>query len=349
MKNMIKQCVGIDISQKEIDVTFGIYGLDQSIEFLESRKFKNREKSFAVFLKWVLKWAEKDIPLFFVMEATGVYHEKLACFLYDKQQKVSVVLPNRASSYAKSLEVKTVTDKEASKSLTRMGLEKKMDLWEKPNPIYNTLKQLTREREQLQKSKTMCKNQLHAETKSAWPNKESVKRVRKRIKFLEIQITEIEKEIHDFIEANPELKRKIQFMTSITGIGVLTAATVAGETNGFLLMKHKRQLVSYCGYDVIRKDSGTSVHSKPRISKKGNRHIRKAMHFPALTAIKYNDRDKNQFIRMVQKHGIKMKAAVAIQRKLLVLMYTLWKKEEFFDPNFMEQSLKNEIGQLTLP
>ena len=52
---------------------------------------------------------------------------------------------------------------------------------------------------------------------------------------------------------------------------------------------------------------------------------------------------------MVQKHGIKMKAAVAIQRKLLVLIYTLWKKEEFFDPSFLNKDLQNEIGQLALP
>ena len=86
------------------------------------------------------------------------------------------------------------------------------------------------------------------------------------------------------------------------------------------------------------------MHSKPRISKKGNRHIRKAMHFPALTSIRHNEQTKDQFIRMVQKHGIKMKAAVAIQRKLLVLIYTLWKKEEFFDPAFLNKDLQNKIG-----
>jgi len=139
------------------------------------------------------------------------------------------------------------------------------------------------------------------------------------------------------------------YITSIIGVGFTTAVTVVGETNGFLLIKNKRQLVSYAGYDVIKKDSGTSVHSKPRISKKGNKHIRKALHLPALSSIRHNEHSKDQFIRMVQKHGIKMKAAVAIQRKILVLIYTLWKKEEFFDPYFLNKDLQNEIGQLSLP
>lgn len=349
MKKIIKQCIGIDVSQKEIDVTFGTYELDQNIEFLESKKFKNNEKGFSAFLKWSFKLADKEVPLFFVMEATGVYHELLACFIHDHHHKVIVVLPNRARNYSKTLEIKTITDKEASKSLARMGLEKRMDLWVKPDPAYNNLKQLTREREQLQKIKTATKNQIHAESKSAWVNTKSIARAIKRLKVLEFQIAEIEKEIHDFSKNQPNLDRKLQFMTSIKGVGLITAATIVGETNGFLSIKNKRQLVSYAGYDVIRKDSGTSVHSKPRISKKGNKHIRKAMHFPALASIRHNEQNKDQFVRLVQKHGIKMKAVVAIQRKLLVLMYTLWKKEEYFDSDFLSQNLNKEKGQLALP
>jgi transposase len=349
MEKIIKQCVGIDVSQKEIDVTFGTYSLDQTVCYLESKKFKNTKTGFSQFLKWALKLGDKEIPLFFVMEATGVYHEHLACFLYDNGYKVIVVLPNRASNYAKTLEVKTITDKEASKSLTRMGLEKKMDLWTKPDPIYNQIKQLTREREQLQKVKTMTLNQIHAEKASAWPNGDSLKRSKKHITLLENQIAAIENELKTFIKQHPALEKKMEYVTSIVGVGLITAATVVGESNGFVLIKNKRQLVSYAGYDVITKDSGTSVHSKPRISKKGNKHIRKALHLPALASIRLNEQSKNQFVRMVKKHGIKMKGAVAIQRKLLVLIYTLWKKEEFFDPSFLNKDLQNEIGQLALP
>lgn len=71
--------------------------------------------------------------------------------------------------------------------------------------------------------------------------------------------------------------------------------------------------------------------------------------FPALTSIRNDEQTKDKFIRMVQKHGVKMKAAVAIQRKLLVLMHTLWKKEENFDSNFLSPDLEKEIGQLALP
>jgi len=349
MEKIIKQCMGIDVSQNELDVSFGTYGQDQSVRMGQSKRFKNSEKGFVQLLSWALKQSDKSLSLFFVMESTGVYHEQLACFLYDQQQKVIVVLPSRASHYSKTLEVKTVTDKQASISLTRMGLEKKMALWVKPDAVYMTLKQLTREREQLQKAKTVTKNQVHAEEKSAWPNNSSLARARERLRILESQVKEIEEQIRSFIAGYPELERRLSYVMSIKGIGLITAATVVGETNGFGFIQNKRQLVSYSGYDVVRKDSGTSVHSRPRISKKGNRHIRKAMHFPALSAIRHEGQSKAQFIRMVEKHGIKMKAAVAIQRKLLVLMYTLWKKEEYFNPEYVLQDVGKEIGQLKLP
>jgi transposase len=48
-----------------------------------------------------------------------------------------------------------------------------------------------------------------------------------------------------------------------------------------------------------------------------NKHLRKSMHLPALSAIRNNERFKAIFVRLVAKHGIKMKAATAVQRKLL--------------------------------
>jgi transposase len=107
----------------------------------------------------------------------------------------------------------------------------------------------------------------------------------------------------------------------------LTAATVLGETNGFDLIRNKRQITSYAGLDVKQKDSGTSVHKKPRISKRGNKHLRKALHMSALCYIRCNDNSKAIFVRLVSRNGIKMQAVVAVQRRLLELMYILHKTQ----------------------
>jgi transposase len=121
----------------------------------------------------------------------------------------------------------------------------------------------------------------------------------------------------------------------VTGVGELTSVTVLAETNGFEMIRNKRQIASYAGFDVKEKQSGTSVKGKPRISKKGNKYLRKAMYLPALSAIRHDERFKAIFTRLVAKHGIKMKAAVAVQRKMLELMFTLFKTRSTYDKHYL--------------
>jgi len=117
----------------------------------------------------------------------------------------------------------------------------------------------------------------------------------------------------------------------------LTAIIILAETNGFELIRNKKQLSSYAGFDVKEKQSGTSVKGKPRISKKGNRTLRKAMYFPAMTVIKFDENFKNMFLRIVSKHGLKMKALVAVQRKLLELAFTLFKTKANYQKAYETQ------------
>ncbi len=238
----------------------------------------------------------------------------------------------------KTLEIKTITDKTASQAICQFGLERGLDLWQKPKNIFRDLKQLTRERDQIVADRVIAKNQLHAEQVEAFPNDRSICRANQRIKLLDEQEKEIKREIADFVKTDKQLRKKIDLITSIPGVGSLTAVTVVAETNGFDLIRNKKQLVSYSGLDIISKDSGTSVKGKPRISKKGNRHLRKALHMPALTAIRNAERFKAIFVRLVSKHGIKMKAAVAVQRKILEMIYTIWKTEKPYDKEYLQKA-----------
>jgi len=293
----------------------------------------------AALILWVKKLTEESSPVRYVMEATGVYHESLAYSLEVKGFEVSIVLPNKISNYFRTLEVKTITDKTASEAIARFGLERKLDRWKRPAEIFRKLKQKTRERDQLVGERTLVKNQLHAEQTEAYPGKESIARMKTRISLLNKQLTQIKEEINVLVKDNEEVKKSVELINSIPGVGVLTAVTVLAETNGFELIRNKRQLTSYAGLDVKEKLSGTSVKGKPKISKKGNRHLRKAMHMPALAAIRYDGRFKALFTRLVSKHGIKMKAAVAVQRKLLEMIYTVYKTNTVFDKEHSKTKL----------
>lgn len=325
MKKVLKQVVGIDVAQNELVVCLGRVLDDLTTELYANKTFANKASGFVALTGWVDKSMKERSEVRYVMEATGVYHENLAYYLDDHGFDVSIVLPNKISNYFRTLDVKTITDKTASEAIAQFGLERQLGRWKRPKPIYKKLRQIVRERDQVVVERTLVKNQLHAEQTEAEPNANTLKRLKRRIALLDRQEEEIKKEIDGLVKRDKEVAQTVNRICTIPGIACLTAASILAETNGFELVRSRRQLASYAGFDVKEKLSGTSVKGKPRISKKGNKYLRKAMYMPALTAIRHNEQFKTLYARLISKHGIKMKAAVAVQRKLLELAYTLHK------------------------
>ena len=163
------------------------------------------------------------------------------------------------------------------------------------------------------------------------------------LQLLNKQIREIKTEMSVLLQGDQDVKKSMEIICTIPGVGELTAASVLAETNGFELIRNKKQLTSYAGLDVKEKQSGTSVRGKSKISKRGNRYLRRAMHMPALAAIRSDERFKAIFARLVSKHGIKMKAAVAVQRKLLEMIYILYKTNTCYDKDYLKNvAVENE-------
>jgi transposase len=331
---ILKQVLGIDVSQKELEVSLGRLNEDLSIELYSHKVFLNKDKGFEALCKWLEKNTILDVPVRIVLEATGVYHQKFAHYVIKKNYDISIVLPNKISNYMRTLETKTITDRTCSEAIARFGLERQLESWKKPDETYRMLQQLTRERDQIVDERITAKNRLHAETSEAFPNKGSVKRLNALIKFFNKQELDIKKEIANLLKLNKNVKEEVERICTIPGIGVLTAVIILSETNGFELIKNKKQLTSYAGMDVMEKLSGTSVKGKPRLSKKGNRHIRKALHLPSLAAVRHNPIHREIYTRLISKHGIKMKSLVAIQRKILELAYILYKNKSIYDVEF---------------
>lgn len=337
MRKIVKQVVGIDVAQKELVVSLGRMYEDLTLEVHATKTIPNSSKGFITLLKWVGQLTDQSVKVRYVMEATGVYHESLAYYLEEQSQSVSIVLPNKISNYFRTLNLKTVTDKTAAEAITRFGLERKLDDWKPPKPLFKKLRQLTRERDQLIQARTVAKNQLHAELSESEPGKGSIARIKRQIALFNKQEQEIRMEIAELLKQDQQVKKSVATICSLSGVQVLTAVTVLAETNGFELIRNKRQLTSYAGFDVREKQSGTSIKGKPRISKKGNRYLRKAMYFPALAAIRSDERFKAIFARLVSKHGIKMKAAVAIQRKLLEMIFIIYKTNKRYDKEYLKK------------
>ena len=334
-RQVVKQNVGIDISKDDFKICFYHQYEDFKQSIKGTRTFKNTLTAFCEFLKWVEKRRSTGLEVRITLEATGVYYEQLVHFLKDKTDyHISVVLPNKSKSFAKSYNIKTKTDSVDAKVLGLMGLERDLKKWQPLSPKLFIIKQLSRDRIALTEEKVALMNKLHALNYSFEPNRSVIKRMTIRLKLIKKQLKEVEAQLKKVVKKDAELSERIDKVCQVKGLGFITVATIIAETNGFELFTSRGQLTSYAGYDVIDNQSGSSVRGKQKISKKGNRFIRRALHFPALSARKYEPQFKNLYKRVLERTAIKMKACVAVQRKLLLLIYTLFTKNIAYDPNY---------------
>lgn len=336
INKILKYSAGIDMSGTDFKVCFSQIDFEQRIKVKASRKFSNTLSAYKDFDCWLKKHHKvKAVNLKIIIEATGIYHEKLSYFLFQKGYTVSVVLPNRSKKYLEAIGLKSKTDKLDAKGLAQMGAEQNLQPWQPFSDHIYELKTLTRHRDRLQKLITSTNNQIHAHERMGYITKSVIRQLKQLLKKCDKQLEKVEAEIEKVLNKDEELASRINLIAdSIKGVGLMTLATLVAETNGFQLFSSASQLTSYCGYDVVENQSGKR-NGKTKISKKGNAHIRKALYFPALNVVRLKTGTfPDLFERVFSRTHIPMKGYVAVQRKLLCIIYALWKKNEAFDPEF---------------
>lgn len=331
---MKKASIGIDISKNNFHVCFKVRLENGRIKILGTNSFLNSIKGFYELLAWVEKKNKEELEMVFVMEATGVYGEDLVNFLYEQGKTASVVLPGRMKGFFKSLNIKTKTDKVDSKTIAEYGIERRIEVWKPMSPEYKALRESCRELQALKSSRSKAMNQLHAMIHAHERLNKLVEMKKSQIEFYEKNIKELKKHIQLTVESDPKLLQKLKKVISIPGLGFETAVILISETNGFLLFKSIRQVVSYAGLDVSHNESG-KFKGRSKISKKGNAKIRQALFMPALTATRHNKPIKELYERICEKNpNVKRKGVVAAMRKLLILTYILWKKDEVYNREY---------------
>jgi transposase len=154
----LKYSIGEDISKEKFDACISIIDKEQYVKVVASRTFTNNENGFKAFLEWKMLKCKLKISSVFVMEATGIYYERLAWFLHRNEQYLSVVLPNKSKKYMQSIGIKSKNDKIDAAGLSRMGAEQKLSEWNAPTQMIVELRDFTRQRESLQESRTIFNN-----------------------------------------------------------------------------------------------------------------------------------------------------------------------------------------------
>ena len=131
------------------------------------------------------------------------------------------------------------------------------------------------------------------------------------------------------VEEDEQTGQQLAVLLSIPGIGPITALTLLA-----LFRKYsgatRSQIVALAGLDPIQFQSGTSVHGKTRISKRGNRELRKRLYQATLSAARYNPTVKALHRRLKARGKPDKVARVAAARKLLLIAHAIYKSGESF-------------------
>lgn len=329
---ILKYSMGLDVSKDWVFVSLVRIDRMQTVKVDASRKFSNTVAGLKELKAWLEKnHQHKTVPLVICMEATGVYHELFAFGLERANYYVSIIVPTHARRFMQSYGHHSKNDKIDAEGLARFGAERQLKQWKPGSDFYCELRNLTRTRQALVEQKTLVGNQLHAHRIQERKNKMVIRELENLVSVLDKKIDKFDKAIAKHVKSDSQVQEKVQRISQIHGVGTLTVATIIAETFGFESFENASQLICYSGLDIIENQSGKSL-GKTRISKTGNPRIRRALYMPSLKA-----KQKASFAaiyeRTFNKHFIKMKSLVAVQRKLLLTIFALWKNGQDYDPN----------------
>lgn len=333
-----RQSVGIDVSKGTLVATLCKLYFDEEPHYTDVAKFGNDKTGFNQLVKWSRKMACKGTSIRYVMEATGVYHEELANHLAKIGCYAIVLMPNKARQFAMYEDIITKNDKVDSRVLSLLGcVDPFLRRWQPLSPLYRELRSMTRFSQNMQKMRTELSNLLEALLSSYDPEKRVVKHYESLISELDKRIEKNLADMRKKVNSNEELAKKVKAIETIPSVGFKTIVTVLAETNGFALIQNRKQLAGYAGLGVKESQSGNVEH-KTKITKRGNSRIRAILYMPAIQCHRNSARMKAVYERIVERNPrTKMIAVTAMERRLLLLIYTIWKSGKAYDENYMRK------------
>ena len=164
------------------------------------------------------------------------------------------------------------------------------------------------------------------------------------VKWINGEITKLEKEIEDHIDRHPGLKRDAALITSIPGIGPTTVARILGHLGDIRRFKNAKALAAFLGMTPKHHTSGTSVKGRSVICRTGSTSLRAALYMPSMVACRFNP-ILQQFAERLRTTGLPMKAVIcAVMHKLTHLIYGVIRTGKPFDANYLSKGLAIQDG-----
>jgi len=311
----MKNYIGIDISKSSIDVYDG----------KKSYKFENNEKGF----NKIISLSGNIKETIFIFEPTGIYSYALTSFCSKKKISIVMVGPKESRDFARSLKIRSKTDKIDAKVLFKYQSHVEPSMVKVPKINHHAIKvqEMLNVYEGIQASKQRFKNQLESTNKI---HKDLVRTLNRIVSDLDMEATKLFNKIELLLLKDAETKERYDAISTIPSIGQKSALYL---TAFFLKYPtaNAKQMTALIGLDPVMKDSGL-FRGKQRISKHGGQQLRNLLYLPTLCAIQHNSWIKAFYERLTAQAKTKKLAVIASMRKLILMAFSIFKSKEVYQP-----------------
>ena len=319
--------LGIDISKEKFDVCLTTTAGGKE----RYRTFKNTKAGFEELAKFLKLHDAQNVHA--CMEPTGRFCENLALWLRDENHSVSIINAYRIKGFAISELKRSKTDRIDAGIIARFCLMHNPEMWTPRENDLQELQDIGRYVDELTADLVREKNRL----KSGITNSVVVKEIERHICYIEKTIEKLDKRMRALIKNNDRLETAFKCATSIIGVGERLALIFLGEIGYGDQFMSTRQVEAFCGLNPRLRTSGTTLNSRPKMSKMGSSRMRCALYMPALSSMQHNP-ILREFAARLRAAGKHPRAIVgAIMRKLLRLLFAVVKSGTLYDLEFHSQ------------
>jgi transposase len=327
-RSPLPYCLGLDVSKATLDFCL----LNAAGDTLARSQVANDDSGFARLLAVLRRLQIDPARVRVVLEATGVYGQRLVEFLHRVALAVAVINPAQIKYFGVACLRRSKTDRADAFLIARYGLARQPVPERALSEAERVLKALVRERETRARDLAREKNRLEKDQALGLASvPDALRRQRAlRLRQCQRQLDALDAALAAHVAAHPELQAKAALLTSIPGVGAVTAAKLLACLAG-KVFEHGRQVVAYAGLNPAHHQSGTR-RGTTTLSKVGNGFLRKALFMPAAVARRWCPALKAWADGLAARGLTPLQVRAAVMRKLLLAAYAVLKHQTPFDP-----------------
>ena len=323
--------IGTDVSKNKLD-----FAVMQGKTLLFHKEIINTQAEILAFIKELAKLPEFDLAIaVFCMEHTGIYNNHLLACLYKKKANIwleAAIRIKNSSGNVRGKNDKIDSIRIADYAYTQ---REKVRLWAPKREVIQQLAHLSAARSRLIEAKKILKTPLqeHDSFSTRKIAKQSTAICSHTLKAIDADLARAEKAIDKIIDEDQELKRLFRLVTSVSGVGKVTATQILITTNEFKDIRNPKQYACYAGVAPFTDDSG-KIKKKARVSHMANKKVKTLLHMSALIAIQHNKDLKFYFERKVnQEKKNKMSVINAVRNKLILRIFACVNHDKLYENN----------------